>query len=102
MMKILVVFGTRPEAIKLFPIVHALRDDPSFKVSVCVTAQHRQMLDQVLKITDIRPDLDLDLMKPNQSLSRSKPYSSWSSRRYGFFGKPEEVCPRILMPPCPR
>jgi UDP-N-acetylglucosamine 2-epimerase (non-hydrolysing) len=69
-MNILVVFGTRPEAIKLFPIIHALRDDPGFNVSVCVTAQHRQMLDQVLKITDIEPDVDLDLMKPNQSLSQ--------------------------------
>ena len=69
-MNILVAFGTRPEAIKLFPIIHALRDDPSFRVSVCVTAQHRQMLDQVLKITDIKPDVDLDLMKPNQSLSQ--------------------------------
>ncbi|MGH6769279.1 MAG: non-hydrolyzing UDP-N-acetylglucosamine 2-epimerase [Xanthobacteraceae bacterium] len=69
-MKILVVFGTRPEAIKLFPIIHALKEDPSFNVSVCVTAQHRQMLDQVLGITDIEPDVDLDLMKPNQSLSQ--------------------------------
>ena len=69
-MNILVAFGTRPEAIKLFPIIHALREDPSFRVSVCVTAQHRQMLDQVLKITDIIPDVDLDLMKPNQSLSQ--------------------------------
>jgi UDP-N-acetylglucosamine 2-epimerase (non-hydrolysing) len=69
-MNILVVFGTRPEAIKLFPIVHALQEDPSFDVTVCVTAQHRQMLDQVLKITGITPDVDLDLMMPNQSLSQ--------------------------------
>ena len=67
-MKILVVFGTRPEAIKLFPVIYALRDDPFFDVKICVTAQHRQMLDQVLQIADLRPDFDLDLMKPNQSL----------------------------------
>jgi UDP-N-acetylglucosamine 2-epimerase (non-hydrolysing) len=69
-MNILVVFGTRPEAIKLFPIIHALKESPGFTVSVCVTAQHRQMLDQVLKITGIEPDVDLNLMKPNQSLSQ--------------------------------
>ena len=68
-MKILVVFGTRPEAIKLFPVIHALRGDPTFAVKVCVTAQHRQMLDQVLEISGIKPDYDLDLMKPNQSLT---------------------------------
>lgn len=67
-MRVLVVFGTRPEAIKLFPVIYALRDDPLFDVKVCVTAQHRQMLDQVLEIADLKPDFDLDLMKPNQSL----------------------------------
>ncbi len=67
-MKILVVFGTRPEAIKLFPVVYALREDPLFDVKICVTAQHRQMLDQVLQIADLQPDFDLNLMKPNQSL----------------------------------
>ncbi len=68
-MKILVVFGTRPEAIKLFPVIHALRADPIFTVKVCVTAQHREILDQVLDISRIKPDYDLDLMMPNQSLS---------------------------------
>jgi hypothetical protein len=68
-MRILVVFGTRPEAIKLFPVIYALRKDAGFDVKVCVTAQHRQMLDQVLQIVNIRPDYDLDLMKPNQSLT---------------------------------
>ncbi len=67
-MKVLVVFGTRPEAIKLFPVIYALREDPSFDVKICVTAQHRQMLDQVLDIAELKPDFDLDLMKPNQSL----------------------------------
>src|ERR1700712_4459127 len=65
--RILVVFGTRPEAIKLFPLVHALRRTAA-DVRVCVTAQHREMLDQVLEIAEITPDYDLDLMLPNQSL----------------------------------
>ena len=66
--KILVVFGTRPEAIKLFPVVTALKSDPRFTPVVCVSAQHRGMLDQVLQIAGIVPDFDLDLMKPDQSL----------------------------------
>jgi UDP-N-acetylglucosamine 2-epimerase (non-hydrolysing) len=66
--KILVVFGTRPEAIKLFPVIAALQVDPRFEPVVCVSAQHRQMLDQVLKIAGIVPDYDLDLMRPDQSL----------------------------------
>ena len=66
--KILVVFGTRPEAIKLFPLVAALKADPRFVPVVCVSAQHRQMLDQVLEIAGIVPDHDLDLMRPDQTL----------------------------------
>ena len=66
--KILVIFGTRPEAIKLFPVVAALKADPRFTAVVCVSAQHRQMLDQVLAIAGLVPDHDLDLMKPDQSL----------------------------------
>lgn len=66
--KILTIFGTRPEAIKLFPVVQALSSRKNFETLTCVTAQHRQMLDQVLQIADIRPDYDLDLMKANQSL----------------------------------
>jgi UDP-N-acetylglucosamine 2-epimerase (non-hydrolysing) len=65
--RILVVFGTRPEAIKLFPLVHALRRTDA-DVRVCVTGQHREMLDQVLEIARIIPEHDLDLMLPNQSL----------------------------------
>jgi UDP-N-acetylglucosamine 2-epimerase (non-hydrolysing) len=65
--RILVVFGTRPEAIKLFPLVHALRRT-DVDVRVCVTGQHREMLDQVLEIARITPEHDLDLMLPNQSL----------------------------------
>lgn len=68
-MKILTVFGTRPEAIKMAPVVKALAADPSFDAKVCVTAQHRQMLDQVLDLFAIRPDFDLNLMKPGQDLS---------------------------------
>lgn len=67
-MKILTVFGTRPEAIKMFPVVHALRAQAGIDVRVCVTAQHREMLDQVLEIAQIVPDVDLDIMTPNQSL----------------------------------
>jgi UDP-N-acetylglucosamine 2-epimerase (non-hydrolysing) len=66
--RILVTFGTRPEAIKMFPVVHALRDTDLFDVRVVVTAQHRDMLDQVLEVADIKADIDLDLMQPGQSL----------------------------------
>lgn len=66
--KILVCFGTRPEAIKMCSLVHSLRQT-HFDVKVCVTAQHRQMLDQVLEFFEINPDYDLDIMKPNQSLN---------------------------------
>lgn len=65
---VLVVFGTRPEAIKMAPVVKALQRSSSIKVSVCVTAQHRHMLDQVLDLFEISPDYDLDLMRPNQNL----------------------------------
>ncbi|PLK27910.1 UDP-N-acetylglucosamine 2-epimerase (non-hydrolyzing) [Novosphingobium sp. TH158] len=67
-LKVLVVFGTRPEAIKLFPVVAALKADARFDCRVCVSAQHRGMLDQVLEIAGIVPDHDLDVMKPDQSL----------------------------------
>lgn len=66
--KVMVVFGTRPEAIKMAPVVHALRERDSLHVQVAVTAQHRQMLDQVLALFDIVPDHDLDLMQPGQTL----------------------------------
>lgn len=67
--RILVVFGTRPEAIKMAPVVARLRRNPQSDVQVCVSAQHRQMLDQVLDLFDIRPEFDLDLMRRNQALS---------------------------------
>ncbi|WP_404827040.1 non-hydrolyzing UDP-N-acetylglucosamine 2-epimerase [Desulfuromonas versatilis] len=69
-MKVLSVFGTRPEAIKMAPVVKALRDHPEcFDSLVCVTAQHRHMLDQVLSLFKIFPDVDLNLMKPKQDLT---------------------------------
>lgn len=66
--KLLIIFGTRPEAIKLFPVIAALRDDPQLAPVVCVSGQHREMLDQVLQIAGLVPDHDLDLMRPAQSL----------------------------------
>ena len=69
-MKILVVFGTRPEAIKLFPVVRALAARRGVEVRTCVTAQHRGLLDQVLSVAGLTPDVDLDLMEPGQSLDR--------------------------------
>lgn len=66
--KVMLVFGTRPEAIKMAPLCHALRESSGFQTTVCVTAQHRQMLDQVLKVFELSPDIDLDLMKPGQDL----------------------------------
>ena len=67
--KILLVFGTRPEAIKMAPLYHALKGQPQdFETQLCVTAQHREMLDQVLKVFEITPDIDLNLMKPGQDL----------------------------------
>tara|TARA_Y100000588_G_scaffold625_1_gene811 strand:- start:281 stop:1405 length:1125 start_codon:yes stop_codon:yes gene_type:complete len=67
-MKVLTVFGTRPEAIKMAPLVHELANDGRFESRVCVTAQHREMLDQVLELFNISPDYDLNLMKPGQTL----------------------------------
>jgi UDP-N-acetylglucosamine 2-epimerase (non-hydrolysing) len=68
-MKVLSVFGTRPEAIKMAPLVHKLSEDSRFDAKVCVTAQHREMLDQVLELFEITPDYDLDLMKAGQTLN---------------------------------
>lgn len=69
MKKILIVFGTRPEAIKMAPLVKELAGRPDdFDTRVCVTGQHREMLDQVLRVFDIRPDYDLDIMQPDQDL----------------------------------
>lgn len=67
--KVLTVFGTRPEAIKMAPVVHALSADERFEAKVCVTAQHREMLDQVLSLFEIKPDYDLNIMKAGQTLN---------------------------------
>ena len=69
-MKVLLIFGTRPGAIKLFPVVRALAGRPGIAPRVCVTAQHRGLLDQVLAIAGLTPDIDLDLMEPGQTLDR--------------------------------
>ncbi|MFH1185306.1 MAG: UDP-N-acetylglucosamine 2-epimerase (non-hydrolyzing) [Chloroflexota bacterium] len=67
-MKVLSVIGTRPEAVKMAPVIRALTQAPGVESRVCITAQHRQMLDQVLDLFQIRPDYDLDLMREDQSL----------------------------------
>ena len=90
---ILLVFGTRPEAIKMAPLVKKLQSEPEkFKTVVCVTAQHRQMLDQVLHIFDITPDYDLDIMKPNQDL-----YDVTSRVLVGMRDVLKEVQPDVVL-----
>ena len=69
MIKVITIFGTRPEAIKMAPLVKELKSRKEINCKVCVTAQHREMLDQVLKVFDIKPDYDLDIMKQGQTLS---------------------------------
>lgn len=71
MIKVLSIFGTRPEAIKMAPVVKALEANPKIKSMVCVTAQHREMLDQVLSLFEIVPDYDLDIMKSGQTLTQA-------------------------------
>jgi UDP-N-acetylglucosamine 2-epimerase (non-hydrolysing) len=70
MKKIMCVFGTRPEAIKMSPVIRKMLVDPRVECLTCVTAQHREMLDQVLALFEIKPDVDLNLMKANQSLAQ--------------------------------
>ena len=90
-MKILLCFGTRPEAIKMAPLYHELQKSP-FEVKVCVTAQHREMLDQVLDFFTIKPDYDLDLMQKGQSLNLL------SSRiLFAIDGVLEDFCPNIVL-----
>lgn len=67
--RVLSIFGTRPEAVKMAPVIKALKAEPEIESRVCVTAQHREMLDQVLQLFNIRPEVDLNLMRPNQTLS---------------------------------
>jgi UDP-N-acetylglucosamine 2-epimerase (non-hydrolysing) len=70
LIKTLTVFGTRPEAIKLFPLIHALEGDTRFDSRVCASGQHRGLLDQVLRLSNLQPDFDLDLMRADQSLDQ--------------------------------
>ncbi len=91
-MKILVVFGTRPEAIKMAPLVKKLKEKESFDTRVCVTAQHRHMLDQVLELFQIKPEYDLDIMRPGQSL-----YDVTSSALLGLVDILDDFCPDLLL-----
>ena len=90
--KILSVFGTRPEAIKMAPLVKALAQADGFEAKVCVTAQHREMLDQVLDLFDIEPDFDLNIMKPGQSL-----YDVTTNILLGLKGVLEEFKPDMVL-----
>ena len=69
MKRVALVFGTRPEAIKLAPLVRALERHPGLEPHICLTAQHREMVDQVLTLFNLQPTIDLDLMQPGQTLS---------------------------------
>lgn len=93
MKKILLVFGTRPEAIKMAPLVKEFQKNiQQFKVVVCVTGQHREMLDQVLHIFDIKPDYDLNIMKTGQDL-----YDVTSKVLLGMRDVLQKVCPDIVL-----
>src|SRR5690606_33329681 len=90
-MKILTVFGTRPEAIKMAPVVEALKAHDEFDARVCVAGQHRHMLDQVLKLFAISPDYDLDIMRPGQDLNCTTARSLEGMRDVVHAFKPDYV-----------
>ncbi|MFD1555153.1 non-hydrolyzing UDP-N-acetylglucosamine 2-epimerase [Paraburkholderia silviterrae] len=90
--KVLLTFGTRPEAIKMAPLVQRLRRDPDFDCKVCVTGQHREMLDQVLALFDIEPDFDLNVMKRGQDL-----YGVTTSILSGMSGVLERAQPDMVL-----
>ncbi|MGJ0302801.1 UDP-N-acetylglucosamine 2-epimerase (non-hydrolyzing) [Aliarcobacter cryaerophilus] len=92
MKKVLLVFGTRPEAIKMAPLVKAFQKEKTIETKVCVTAQHREMLDQVLDMFDIKPDFDLNIMKSGQDL-----YDITSKVLLGLRDKFEEFKPDIVL-----
>lgn len=92
MKRILIVFGTRPEAIKMAPLIKALHQESRFELRVCVTAQHRHMLDQVLDFFEIRPDYDLNLMKPGQNL-----YQLTADVLLGLKDVLEDFAPELVM-----
>ena len=89
--RLAVIFGTRPEAIKLAPVVLGLQQQPDFTCRVCVTGQHRQMLDQVLDVFDIEPDVDLNLMVPDQTLAGLTARGIEAIDRYLAQDKPDLV-----------
>jgi UDP-N-acetylglucosamine 2-epimerase (non-hydrolysing) len=91
MVKIALVFGTRPEAIKLAPLVNAFRHEPTLECKVCVTGQHRQMLQQVLDVFGIVPDTDLELMRPNQTLGGLTAHAMQRLDQYYEREKPDLV-----------
>ncbi len=90
--KVMLVFGTRPEAIKMAPLVKAFESDNDFDTTVCVTAQHREMLDQVLDLFEIKPDYDLNIMKPGQNL-----YEVTSNILLGLKDVLEEAKPDVVL-----
>ncbi len=92
MKKVLLVFGTRPEAIKMASLVKAFEKESSLTLKVCVTAQHREMLDQVLEIFDIKPDYDLNLMKSGQDL-----YDITSNVLLGMKNVLDDFCPDVVL-----
>lgn len=92
MKKVLLVFGTRPEAIKMAPLVKAFENESSIESKVCVTAQHREMLDQVLEMFDIKPHYDLNLMKPGQDL-----YDITANVLLGMKSVLEEFKPDVIL-----
>lgn len=92
MKNIMLVFGTRPEAIKMCPLVNELKARKNLNITVCVTGQHRQMLDQVLHIFDVKPDYDLSIMKQNQTL-----FDITANILGGIKGVLEEVRPEVVL-----
>jgi UDP-N-acetylglucosamine 2-epimerase (non-hydrolysing) len=91
-MKVLSVFGTRPEAIKMAPLAKILAEDPFFDARLCVSAQHREMLDQVLNLFEITPEYDLDIMRPGQTL-----YSVTADILAGLQGVLSEFSPDVVL-----
>jgi UDP-N-acetylglucosamine 2-epimerase (non-hydrolysing) len=89
--KVSLIFGTRPEAIKLCPLVLELKKHPEFEPHVCVTGQHRQMLDQVLDVFEVIPNVDLNLMQPNQKLAELTSRTITAVDRYLVEYKPDIV-----------
>lgn len=91
MKKISVIFGTRPEAIKLAPVIIELKKHQNVEISICITAQHREMLDQILAVFNITPDVDLNLMQENQSLAAFTAKAITSLNQY-FIDRKSDIC----------